>query len=276
MAGRTGTRRLRVALFLAVGLAATGIGLVAYGTNVFETSICARWTSASRSGPGRTGPKRRRTSSSSRSTTRRSTISRNAGKTSVRSTPKLIRQLKADGAKVIVYDVQFTEPSRPGHEEDDNKLIEAVGDAGNVVLATTRTRPSSATTSSCASTTDGSAMPNFPHGSGRLHPPDAVPDRDAEDARGRRGGARAGRTVKPFGTTWIDFRGPAETFKTISFSDALAREGPARLLPGQDRRRRPVGVDVPGPASRVRSETTPCRAPRSRRTRSRPCSGATR
>ena len=37
MSGRTGTRRLRVALFLAVGLAATGIGLVAYGTNVFET-----------------------------------------------------------------------------------------------------------------------------------------------------------------------------------------------------------------------------------------------
>ena len=32
----SGRRRLRVALFLAVGLGATGIWLVAYGVNVFE------------------------------------------------------------------------------------------------------------------------------------------------------------------------------------------------------------------------------------------------
>ena len=32
----SGRRRLRVALFLAVGLGATGLWLVAYGVNVFE------------------------------------------------------------------------------------------------------------------------------------------------------------------------------------------------------------------------------------------------
>ena len=35
-----------------------------------------------------------------------------------------------------------------------------------------------------------------------------------------------GKPVKPFGTTWIDYRGPVETFKTISFSDALHGKAP--------------------------------------------------
>jgi len=47
---------------------------------------------------------------------------------------KVIDRLKADGAKVIGYDVQFTEPTEP---DEDNALIEATGNAGNVVFATT-------------------------------------------------------------------------------------------------------------------------------------------
>ncbi len=45
-----------------------------------------------------------------------------------------IDRLKADGARVIAYDVQFTEPSNPA---DDNALADAIARAGNVVLATT-------------------------------------------------------------------------------------------------------------------------------------------
>ena len=45
-----------------------------------------------------------------------------------------IRRLKRDGARVIAYDVQFTEPSNPA---DDQALADAVARAGNVVLATT-------------------------------------------------------------------------------------------------------------------------------------------
>src|SRR5688572_14195755 len=45
-----------------------------------------------------------------------------------------IRRLKRDGARVIAYDVQFTEPSNP---TDDQALADAVARAGNVVLATT-------------------------------------------------------------------------------------------------------------------------------------------
>src|ERR671935_1623912 len=47
---------------------------------------------------------------------------------------KLIDRLRRDGAKAIAYDVQFTEPTKPA---EDNALIEAVGRAHNVVLATT-------------------------------------------------------------------------------------------------------------------------------------------
>jgi adenylate cyclase len=45
-----------------------------------------------------------------------------------------ITRLKRDGARVIAYDVQFTEPSNPA---DDQALADAIARAGNVVLATT-------------------------------------------------------------------------------------------------------------------------------------------
>lgn len=48
---------------------------------------------------------------------------------------RVIDQLRRDGAKVIAYDVQFTEPSNDPHQDD--LLIESVRRAGNVVLATT-------------------------------------------------------------------------------------------------------------------------------------------
>jgi adenylate cyclase len=45
-----------------------------------------------------------------------------------------ISRLRRDGARVIAYDVQFTEPSNPA---DDQALADAIARAGNVVLATT-------------------------------------------------------------------------------------------------------------------------------------------
>jgi adenylate cyclase len=47
---------------------------------------------------------------------------------------QLIDRLREDGARTIVYDVQFTEPTKPA---EDNALLDAVHRAGNVVLATT-------------------------------------------------------------------------------------------------------------------------------------------
>ena len=45
-----------------------------------------------------------------------------------------ISRLRRDGARVIAYDVQFTEPSNPA---DDQALADAIAQAGNLVLATT-------------------------------------------------------------------------------------------------------------------------------------------
>jgi adenylate cyclase len=47
---------------------------------------------------------------------------------------KIIRQLKAAGARLIVFDVLFAEPNNP---EDDQALTKAIREAGNVILATT-------------------------------------------------------------------------------------------------------------------------------------------
>ena len=51
---------------------------------------------------------------------------------------KLIDKLKAAGAKVVVMDVQFTEPSQEG-PDDDYALADSTASAGNVVFATTET-----------------------------------------------------------------------------------------------------------------------------------------
>jgi adenylate cyclase len=54
---------------------------------------------------------------------------------------KVINRLHEDGAKLIVYDVQFTEPQDTGHPnrdaQDDNALLAACRNAGNCVMSTT-------------------------------------------------------------------------------------------------------------------------------------------
>jgi adenylate cyclase len=47
---------------------------------------------------------------------------------------KIIRKLKAAGARLIVFDVLFAEPNNP---EDDQLFAQAIKEAGNVILATT-------------------------------------------------------------------------------------------------------------------------------------------
>ena len=58
---------------------------------------------------------------------------------------RMIDRLKQDGARVIAYDVQFTEPTVVA---EDNALIEAIGRAGNVVLSTRSCISCSLTTTS--------------------------------------------------------------------------------------------------------------------------------
>lgn len=150
-----------------------------------------------------------------------------------------IRILHAAGAKVIAYDIQFTEPS---NSEDDGMLYGAVARAGNVVLGTSeiakggKTRilggdenlkaahalPASAqydldpggVIRRIPFQTDGlKTMPVVSYFRGYGHLPD-----------------RAG--FKPHGA-WINFAGPPHTIRTLSFSRLLAHDFPRDFFRGR-------------------------------------------
>src|SRR3954454_5682705 len=152
---------------------------------------------------------------------------------------KAIETLHEAGAKVIVYDVQFTEPSDP---QDDGMLYEAVYRAGNVVLGTSeiaqggktrilggdknvraaRARPASAqydldpngVIRRIPYQTDGlKTMPVVAYERAFGHSPD-----------------RSG--FKPDGA-WIDFAGPPRTVPTVSFSQLLAHDFPIDYFRGR-------------------------------------------
>jgi adenylate cyclase len=224
MAGRT---RLRTALFLAVGLATTGLGLLAYGTNVFRDldlrSVDARFSIRGDQGAPSDIVVVKVDDKTFADLQMRWEDFR----------PKhadLIRRLKKDGAKVIVYDVQFTEPAKKA--ADDNKLITAVGDAGNVVLATTGA-PVFGNNDVVRQYKGTVGNADFPPDSG------GYLRRMRYEIDGLKTLAVAaverdrGKPVKRFPTTWIDYRGPVSTFKSVSFSDAVNGKVPPSFFRGK-------------------------------------------
>ena len=140
---------------------------------------------------------------------------------------RVIDRLKADGAKVITYDIQFTSESEDPAQ--DFALITAVRRARNVVLSTTAADPKTGRTNVFGGG-EGLRYSRALVGNGRF-PIDAggayrrvayeidklksLSLVTAERALGRP------LTQDDFGnreTNWIDFRGPADTIKTVSFS----------------------------------------------------------
>ena len=81
----------------------------------------------------------------------------------------MIERLHADGASTIVYDVQFTEPSRLG-PRDDLALYEAIGRAGKVVLATTEVDAGGRTNVLGATPISGAFTPSPPPAISRQTP----------------------------------------------------------------------------------------------------------
>src|SRR5918992_259974 len=210
--------RLHVALFLGVGLAATGIGLVAYGTNVFREldlqSVDARFSiRGTEAAPDDIVVVKIDDATFDE-----------AERQFEQFRPlhaQVIRRLQADGAKVIAYDVQFTEPG-PSIEHD-NQLIEAVGAAGNVVLATTEVGPNGETAvfggddvvREVGARVGNGNFPPDPGGYHRRmrHTIDKLKSFAVVTVE-----RATGREVPPFGNAWIDFHGPVETFDAVSFS----------------------------------------------------------
>jgi adenylate cyclase len=147
----------------------------------------------------------------------------------------VIRRLRADGARVIAYDVQFTEQSAPdrGGAAADQALLQSIYDTGGrVVLATTDVLGNGTTDVLGGPQTQREVgvhvadafFPTDPGGIVRRVPYSVDGVRSfavvaAELYRHRRV-ARA-----PFGRSgaWIDYHGPPRTIPYVSFSDVAAK-----------------------------------------------------
>jgi CHASE2 domain-containing sensor protein len=149
---------------------------------------------------------------------------------------RAIDALRRAGAKQIVYDVQFTEPTE---EREDLALFRAVRRAGDVVLATTETdghggtnvlggdeNLASARAHAAAAnleTDRGGVIHRFPYASGGLRSLAVV---TAARATGRPLPPRAFDREG----AWIDYAGPRGTVPTTSFSDVVrGRVDPRRF-----------------------------------------------
>jgi adenylate cyclase len=146
----------------------------------------------------------------------------------------LVDAMRRAGARVLAYDVQFTEQTVP---EEDSALIEAVEEQGRVVLAATETnsRGESAVFGgpevleqigalaghSGLPPDEGDVLRRLPYATEGLET-FAVATVTAE--RGRPPQRPAGDTP------WIDYHGPPGSFTTVSFSQALrARRNDSRF-----------------------------------------------
>ena len=151
---------------------------------------------------------------------------------------RMVRQLHAAGAREIVYDVQFTEPTRP---REDLALFNAIGDSGGAVLATSESDSSGhtgvlggdanlrsigarAAASDLRNDTSG-AIASFPRAAGGL---DSIAVVTTERLTGHvpdPDGFRGGKA-------WIDYRGPPGTIPTVSFSDVIEGRVPEDMIRG--------------------------------------------
>ena len=147
----------------------------------------------------------------------------------------VIRRLTRAGARVIAYDVQFTEPS--GDDEADNALVTAADRAPRIVLGTSEVGPQGESNvfggddflAELGVRAASVNLPNDPGGvlrrlaydeSGLL----SFPVVAAQLARGRAAVTRADFDADE--TAWIDYPGPPGTVREVSFSD-VARTDPA-------------------------------------------------
>ena len=151
----------------------------------------------------------------------------------------VIDRLHADGAKSIVYDVQFTESTTPSQ---DQALFDALRRTGHVVLATSEVNSrgqhdvlGGAANVALARARVGAAnLPADPgpvirHYSQTALGLPSLAVLGAETSLGHRlsGDGFTG------GTAWIDFRGPPGTITTVHYSDLVQGKVPASEIAGR-------------------------------------------
>jgi adenylate cyclase len=147
---------------------------------------------------------------------------------------RMIDRLRDAGARTVVYDVQFTEPTVP---EEDNALIEAVARMRHVVLATTEVGPGGK-----ANVFGGDDVVRQlgARAADALFPGSEVIRRVPYAVDGLVSLAVASAESylrRPLGyhngSAWIDFSGPPGTIPTYSFSRVLRGKVPASAFRGK-------------------------------------------
>ena len=153
---------------------------------------------------------------------------------------RAIDRLDRAGARAIVYDVQFTEPTDAA---DDNALFDAIQRAGNVVLATSEVREDGGTDVLGGPANQRAAGAVVGNAALSKADSDRVIRRYARSTDGldslavvaaRRldGRAPPRGPFRPDGA-WIDYPGPPGTIDTVRFSHLLAGRVPASRLRGK-------------------------------------------
>src|SRR3954470_22534088 len=152
---------------------------------------------------------------------------------------RAITILQEAGAKVIAYDIQFTEPS---NSEDDGLLYQAVYRAGNVVLGTseiakggkTRILGSDKNVRAARARPASAQYDLDPNGVIRRIPfeTDGLKTMPVVAYERAYGHAPDRAAFNPDGA-WIDFVGPPRTIRTLSFSQLLAHDFPPDYFRGR-------------------------------------------
>ena len=140
---------------------------------------------------------------------------------------RVIDQLHKAGAKEIVYDVQFTEPTKPA---EDMALYDAIGRAGGATLATTEVDSRGHTNvlggdDNLRAVHAQAASSNLPVDGDGLksrfqYSVEGLASMAVVAAR-RAGGPKLTQSMVPAHGAWIDYRGEPGTFPTVSYSNVL-------------------------------------------------------
>jgi len=151
---------------------------------------------------------------------------------------RAVDALHKAGARAIVYDVQFTEPTA---ERDDLALYNAIGRAGGAVLATSETDEHGHSNvlggdENLARIKARAAASNLPDEAGGVIRRFSY-SMGGMDTMAVALAKRVGRSVQPSefaaGGSYIDFRGPSGTVPTYSFSDLVGGRIDPRALRGK-------------------------------------------
>jgi HD-GYP domain-containing protein (c-di-GMP phosphodiesterase class II) len=151
---------------------------------------------------------------------------------------RAIDALRRAGARAIVYDVQFTEPTTP---RDDGALYNAIGRAGGAVLATSETDEHGHSNvlggdENLAKVKARAAASNLPDEAGGVIRRFSY-SMGGMDTIAVAVAKRLGRSVDPSrfasGGSYIDFRGPSGTVPTYSFSALVNGEADPSALRGK-------------------------------------------